>query len=277
MTRLKKFCIIAFAVMLALSVCGCSGRWTYKPITDVNNLGGRRIGVNMAWSADYMLSDRDDVRVVRYNTGADLVMALRFGQIDAAAMERPYAVEVLSCVSGLGIVNQAVATDGLVFAVNGERFDVLEELNTFFTEFEGSDEQAELFSRLNSEEGFEYCKVEATNGDKILSVGLPTDAFPFSYIDFETGEYAGSDVEVITRFANEYGYCLKFTPGIFTTIEMGIAEGDFDVAIGSFVNAARMDAELVGAFMMTKPYMKHEIVLIEVVDRDNLKVLIPLD
>ncbi len=277
MARWKRFCIAVLAVMLVLSLSACSGDWTYQPITDVNNLGGRRIGVNMAWSADYMLSGRDDVKVVRYNTVSDLVMALRFGQIDAAAMERPYAVEVLSCISGLGMVNQAVATDGLVFAVNKERSELLEELNAFVTEFAGSDAQTELFTRLNSEEGFAYHKVEAKGGDKVLSVGLPTDAFPFSYVDFETGEYMGSDVEVVTRFANEYGYRLEFTPGIFTTIEMGVTEGDFDLAIGSFCDAARMDAELVNAFVMTKPYMKHEIVLIEVVDRDNLKVLTPLD
>ena len=40
----------------------------------------------MAWSADYMLSSREDIEVVRYNTVADLVMALRFKMIDKAAM-----------------------------------------------------------------------------------------------------------------------------------------------------------------------------------------------
>ena len=104
----------------------------------------------MAWSADYMLSSREDIEVVRYNTVADLVMALRFKKIDKAAMERPFAVEVLNCVDGLRIIDETIATDGLVFAVNNEREDLLNELNEFFSRFKESKEKKELFERLNS-------------------------------------------------------------------------------------------------------------------------------
>ncbi|MGN1405569.1 MAG: transporter substrate-binding domain-containing protein [Erysipelotrichaceae bacterium] len=231
----------------------------------------------MAWSADYMLSTREDIEVVRYNTVADLVMALRFKQIDKAAMERPFAFEVLNCVDGLRMLDETVATDGLVFAVNNEREDLLNELNEFFERFKYSEEKKDIFKRLNSKEGYEYHKIENIKGDRILSVGLPTDAYPYSYIDFETEEYSGSDLEVITLFANEYGYTLEFTPGIFTTIEIGIGEGEFDVAIGSFCNAAREDAEVSGTFMMSDIYMEHEIVYIEVEDFSKLKVISPLD
>lgn len=78
-------------------------------------------------------------------------------------------------------------------------------------------------------------------------------------------------------FANEYGYTLEFTPGIFTTIEIGIGEGEFDVAIGSFCDAAREDAEVSEVFMMSDVYMEHEIVYIEVEDFNSLKVISPLD
>ena len=113
----------------------------------------------MAWSADYMLSSREDIEVVRYNTVADLVMALRFKKIDKAAMERPFAVEVLNCVDGLRIIDETIATDGLVFAVNNEREDLLNELNEFFSRFKESKEKKELFERLNSTEGYEYHKI----------------------------------------------------------------------------------------------------------------------
>lgn len=231
----------------------------------------------MAWSADYMLSSREDIEVVRYNTVADLVMALRFKKIDKAAMERPFAVEVLNCVDGLRIIDETIATDGLVFAVNNEREDLLNELNEFFSRFKESKEKKELFERLNSTEGYEYHEIENAKGNRVLSVGLPTDAYPYSYIDFESGNYAGSDLEVITMFANEYGYTLEFTPGIFTTIEIGIGEGEFDVAIGSFCDAAREDAEVSEVFMMSDVYMEHEIVYIEVEDFNSLKIISPLD
>lgn len=255
---------------------GCSGKQVYQPIDDVSDLGGRTVGVNLAWSANYMLSGRDDMTLVRYNTVASLVMALRYGQVDVIAMERPFAIVIMNCMSGLRMVEPATATDELVACVNIDRTDVLGDFNAFASGFYGSEAYIELYERLNGD-SFEYHKVEPTGGEKILNVGIPTDSYPFCYIDSESGEFAGSDVEVITRFANEYGYSLKLSGGVFSTIEMGIVNGEFDIAIGTFFESSRVDTELTGTVHLSKPYMKHEIVFIEIADSDNMKVLVPFD
>ena len=242
----------------------------------MSNLGGRTVGVNLEWSADYMLSDRDDMTIVRYNTVASLVMALRYGHIDAIAIERPTAHDIMYCMSGLRIVEPATATDELVACVNIDRTDVLEDFNAFASDFYGSEAYIELYERLNSD-SFEYHKVEPTDGGRILNVGIPTDCYPFCYIDSESGKIVGSDVEVITRFANEYGYSLKLTGGVFSTIEMGIVNGEFDIAIGTFFESSRVDTELTGTVNLSKPYMNHEIVFMEIEDPNNMKVLVPFD
>lgn len=272
----KKLGLVLAVIILLLCMSGCSGKQVYHPIEDVSDLGGRTVGANLEWSADYMLSDRDDMTLVRYNTVASLVMALRYGHIDAIAIERPTANDIMYCMSGLRIVEPATATDELVACVNIDRTDVFEDFNSFATDFYGSEAYIELYDRLNGD-SFEYHKVEPTGGEKILNVGIPTDCYPFCYIDSESGEFAGSDVEVITRFANEYGYSLNLTGGVFSTIEMGIVNGEFDIAIGTFFESARVDTELTGTVYLSKPYMNHEIVFIEIEDPDNMKVLVPLD
>ena len=272
----KKLGSVLLAIILLLCMSGCSGKQVYQPIDDVSDLGGRPVIKKLAWSADYMLSDRDDMTLVRYNTVASLVMALRYGQVDVIATERPSAIEIMNCMSGLRIVEPATAIDELVACVNIDRTDVLEDFNSFASDFYGSEAYMELYDRLNGD-SFEYRKVEQTDGKKILNVGIPTDCYPFCYIDSESGEFAGSDVEVITRFANEYGYSLKLTGGVFSTIEMGIVNGEFDMAIGTFLECARVDTELTGTVYFSKPYMKQEIVFIEIEDPDNMKVLVPFD
>ena len=272
----KKLGSVLLAIIILLCMSGCSGKQVYQPIDDVSDLGGRTVGVNLAWSADYMLSGRDDMTLVRYNTVASLVMALRYGQVDVIATERPSAIEIMNCMSGLRMVEPATATDELVACVNIDRTDVLGDFNAFASGFYGSEAYIELYERLNSD-SFEYHKVEPTGGEKNLNVGIPTDCYPFCYIDSESGEFAGSDVEVITRFANEYGYSLKLSGGVFSTIEMGIVNGEFDIAIGTFFESTRVDTELTGTVHLSKPYMKHEIVFIEIADPDNMKVLIPFD
>ena len=140
---------VLVAIILLLCMSGCSGKQVYQPIDDVSDLGGRTVGVNLAWSADYMLSDRDDMTLVRYNTVASLVMALRYGQVDVIAMERPFANEVMCCMSGLRMVEPATATDELVACVNIDRTDVLGDFNAFASDFYGSEAYIELYERLN--------------------------------------------------------------------------------------------------------------------------------
>ena len=94
--RKKILGTVLIAIILLLCLSGCSGKQVYQPIDDVSDLGGRTVGVNLEWSADYMLSDRDDMTIVRYNTVASLVMALRYGHIDAIAIERPTAHDIMS-------------------------------------------------------------------------------------------------------------------------------------------------------------------------------------
>ena len=272
----KKLGSVLLAIIILLCMSGCSGKQVYQPIDDVSDLGGRTVGVNLAWSADYMLSGRDDMTLVRYNTVASLVMALRYGQVDVIAMERPSAIEIMNCMSGLRMVEPATATDELVACVNIDRTDVVGDFNAFASVFYGSEAYIELYERLNGD-SFEYHEVEQAGGEKILNVGIATDCYPFCYIDSESGEFAGSDVEVITRFANEYGYSLKLSGGVFSTIEMGIVNGEFDIAIGTFFESSRVDTELTGTVHLSKPYMKHEIVFIEIADPDNMKVLVPFD
>ncbi|MDD5952915.1 MAG: transporter substrate-binding domain-containing protein [Oscillospiraceae bacterium] len=274
--KIKNLGTILLAIIILLCISGCAGKQGYQPIDDVSNLEGRTVGVNLVWSADYMLSDREDMTLVRHNTVANLVMALRYGQVDAIAMERPFANEVMYSMSGLRIVEPSTATDELVACVNIDRTDVLEDFNAFASDFYGSEDYIELYDRLNSD-SYEYHAVEPIGGEKILQVGIPTDCYPFCYYDSESGEFAGSDVEVITRFANEYGYSLELTGGVFSTIEMGIVNGDFDLAIGTFFESSRVDTELTGAVSLSKPYMQHEIVFMEIEDPDNVKVLIPFD
>ncbi|MGN0656062.1 MAG: transporter substrate-binding domain-containing protein [Ruminiclostridium sp.] len=273
---LKKLVLIFLAAALLFCISGCSRKPAYQPITDVTDLGGRRVGVNLVWSADYLLTGREDLTLVRYNTVANLVMALRYGQVDAIATERPFAHEVINCVSGLRIVEPTAANDQLVACINRDRTDVLEDFNQFASDFYGSETYTELHSRLNSD-SYEYKKVEPTGGEKPLKVGLVTDAYPLAYIDSESGEFAGSEVEVVTRFANEYGYSIEFVGGVFSTVEMGIVDGEFDLAIGTFIESARVDTELTGAVCFSQPYMQFEIVFIEIADPDNMKVLIPFD
>ena len=112
--KFKKICLSVLVSCAFLCFYGCSAERQLNHITDVADLQGRTVGVSLVWSADYMLTDRSDLKLLRYNNISNLVMALKYGQVDAIAMERPFANEVMNCISGLRIVEQGTAEEVIV-------------------------------------------------------------------------------------------------------------------------------------------------------------------
>ena len=102
-----------FCACLFCAGCGSAGDWEYDPITDVNNLEGRRVGVNLAWESDYYLDGRDDMELVRYDTTADMIMALRYDKIDAIALDADSVKLLMSLSEGI----EQVEGDGAVGVV----------------------------------------------------------------------------------------------------------------------------------------------------------------
>jgi ABC-type amino acid transport substrate-binding protein len=77
--------LMIMSMSLVLAGCGAS-EWKYDPITDVNDLEGRRVGVNLAWESDYYLTGRQDMKLSRYDTTSDMIMALKYDKIDVIAL-----------------------------------------------------------------------------------------------------------------------------------------------------------------------------------------------
>ncbi len=96
---------VVLCLVIAIVTCsmfsGCGQIRNAQPITDVHNLSGQRVGVALAWGPDYLLSEREDITLMRYNNVAGAVTALCYNQIDAIAVEMPIAVDILTCISGL--------------------------------------------------------------------------------------------------------------------------------------------------------------------------------
>lgn len=93
---IKKLVSIFLAAVLLFCISGCSRKQAYPPITDVNDLGGRRVGVNLVWSADYKLSGREDMTLVRYNTVANLVMLCATGRLTLLQPSAPLRTKLLT-------------------------------------------------------------------------------------------------------------------------------------------------------------------------------------
>lgn len=269
--------MIAVLLLLVFSLSGCSLRnvtKSYRPIEDIHNLDGRRVGVMMGWSPDYLLSKREDIELMRFDTLSDAVLALCYQRVDAVAVERAFTIDVLNNLEGVRLVDEPISNDNLVAFISNDRTDVLEQFNEFIAGFRNSDEYAELMGRVERmETEFETKYVENTGTGPVLRVGLETALYPFVDYDIEEDVYYGIDAEIITHFANAYNYRIEFMDGAYDAMIQNIAAGKLDVFVSGLSEVYRTEVELSGRALVSDPYMNMDIVFVEIADRDSLNML----
>ena len=260
-TKKASFLIVSLALVCAL-LCGCSSLQGYRPVTDIHALDGRRIGVGLACGPDYILSRRDDLTVMRYNLVSGAITALRYRQVDAVAVEKPTAIDIANSVSGLQYIEEPIAWDSIGFILGIEHEELKEEINAFIAEFIKTPEYEDMVARSNDPNGYTFKQVPLKGGDRVLQIGAVSDAYPFSYPNFTTGSYEGTDVEFLCHFANAYGYDLVFHDGTWDSMELGVQYGQYDIGCGGVSESYRPDIELSGGVLMTDTFLPVEIVLV---------------
>ena len=263
--------LLILSIMLCL-LSGCSFVKESKPIEDVHHLDGQNIGVMLASGPDYALTGRDDLKLTRYSRVSDLVTALCYRRVDAIAVESVLGTRILSSVTGIRIIEEPVAVDGAVAITGTDKEALLEEFNEFVSEFQTSAEYEDLVRRSRDTNGYHYKDIPLTDGDKILRVGIVNDNYPFTYINFETNEYEGIDIEILRHFANSRGYKLEFTGGTWEAMELGIHYGKIDIALSGISDLYRDDFVLSNAALVSDIYIPVDIVFIEIEDPDALGI-----
>ena len=233
--------LIALALIL---LTGCGGTAERRAITDVNDLHGVRVGVNLAWEPDYLLTGRRDLELYRFDSVADMLMALNSGKLDAIAVDAASIAVILSQIDGIEVVEPSLGESGYVFYFSPEAEELLREFNSFVAEWTSSSDYKDYLRRQAAFDGMNYPGVDlpAEESGKTIQVAYNIVAFPWSFQDAVTGEPDGFDVEILRRWAAERGYQLAFTGTDYTNMVMGTVEGRYQLCLGAISDLFREDA-----------------------------------
>jgi cyclohexadienyl dehydratase len=80
----------------------------------------------------------------------------------------------------------------------------------------------------------------------VLGVGTTGDYRPFAVLDKGTGEYSGFDIDMARALANALGVSIAFAPVTWGGLAKGLADGDFDIAMGGV--SVTLDRQKIGFF-----------------------------
>ena len=108
-------------------------------ITDIDTLigGDYMVGVQQGTTGDIYMSDEvGESRMDRYNKGADAVMALINGNVDAVVIDNQPALAFVEANEGLMILDTPYAVEDYAMAVSKDNEELLSEINRVLAEMQ---------------------------------------------------------------------------------------------------------------------------------------------
>lgn len=244
------------AVMLLVVICftgsGCmtAKNWIYNPITDVNNLEGRKVGVNLSWESDYLLTGRPDMELYRYNTTADMIMALRYDKLDAIAMDEDSVRLLLSFSKGLKVVQPAFAEDSSIMYFGNDDGALAQDFNQYMAEYKKTDDYKDMLRRLAEFDGSEYTgpDIPLTGSGKEIRVACDPNNFPRAFKSPGEETFRGFDLEILKYYANDRNYRLKFFESNYDDGVIGMQSGLYDVMTGYLGDVYSKEVRQIGLY-----------------------------
>lgn len=190
---------------------------------------------------------------------SDMSVALEQGKIDAFTADEAYlyvlrweGYDVRRVKEAIGISNYGVA-----FPKNGESERYRQEINAFIARSNADGTLKELekkwFGNQEPTEFIDYSRLKGENGT--LTVGVSSLNKPFVYM--KNGELAGFDIELLTMFAEEYGYALDFRDTDFAGLLTG-AQSKYDMAAAGLT----ITDERLETLDFSNPYLVKDLVYI---------------
>lgn len=240
----KPKCLLAALLLLPLLLGGCASRWKSSPVTDVDDLNGRRVGVGIACDTDYALTCRKDLTLVRYDELPGILLALQYDKVDVMALDELLWKFTAASHGGLRAVTPAFGESGYTIYFSSELKDLRDEFNAFLARYKASEEYTAFRSRIETFDGENYNgpEIPQTGSGRVLRVAVDAAAFPRSFAEADGTLPSGYDLEALKRFANEQNYRLEFTISSYDDMIYGLQGGIYDIAAGGLSDLRDSDA-----------------------------------
>ena len=214
---MRKYMLAALCCIMSLFILtGCKSSVPENTVFSVDDLSGKKIGVQLGTTGDTLVSDYEEdgsgTVVERYNKGNDAILALKQGKIDAVVIDVQPAQSFIKTNSELMILDEEFVTEDYAMCI--------------------SKNKPELKASIN-----EALNVIKANGTLVMA----TNAYFKPYEYYDNGKIVGIDADMAQAVADYLGMNLKIEDMEFDSIITAVQSGKADFgAAGMTVTAERL-------------------------------------
>lgn len=228
----KKMLVTVVCMMMLLTGCGGPPKNTVNHLDD---LKGKKIGVQLKTTGDVYSSDIENATVERFNKGEDAVMALRDGVVDAVMLDDAPANVFVEEFGDIRILEEPYAEEEYGIAVNKNNKELLEKINVALEKLknDGTLDQITNAWLRDGENVTAYdgqAKDSYANGILIM---VTNAEFPPYESKTEDGEIIGIDVDIMKAVCDQLDMKLQVEHTAFDSLIASVERETADVAVAA--------------------------------------------
>ena len=247
MKRMKKFAALSLAAAMTIAMTGCGGSVPENTVHSVDDLDGKKIGVQLGTTGDIYASDKEGdeagTTIERYNKGADAVQALKQGKIDCVIIDEQPALKFVEKNDELEILGDVFADEEYAICIAKDNTELTEAFNQAIEELKADGTLDSIISNYIGDDTKGKTPYESpadtdySNGTLRMATNAAFE--PYEFYDGEN--VVGIDVDLATAICDKLGYKLEVEDMEFDSIITAVSSGKADFgAAGMTVTEDRL-------------------------------------
>ncbi|MCM1157740.1 MAG: transporter substrate-binding domain-containing protein [Bacteroidales bacterium] len=219
--------IMIVGIML---LAGCS-HIPENTVFSLDDLEGKKIGVQLEATADIYAADIKDAEVKRFNKSADAVKALKLGEIDAVILDDGPAKVFVEENDSLRILEEPFADEEYALAVKKGNSELLDKINNALDKLETDGTIEAIFKGFlydGEKTGVYRAKENPSYANGTLVVVSNAEFPPYESMQGE--EIVGIDVDIMKAVCDELDMKLEMQNIAFESVLAALDKGNADVA-----------------------------------------------
>lgn len=238
--KMKKLMALSMAAVMAFSMTAVSfadEAENSSGISSVDDLAGKKIGVQLGTTGDIYASDYEGDEagtvVERYNKGNDAVMALKQGKIDCVIIDSQPAQKFVEKNDDLMILEEDFALEEYAICVSKDNPELTEAINGALAELKEEGTLDQITANYIGDDTKGTCPyvspedVDRSNGKLIMATNAAFE--PYEYYEGDT--VVGIDVDMAQAVCDKLGYELEIEDIEFDSIINEVKSGKADMGV----------------------------------------------
>ena len=269
MKRKKILCLFMIFLFVLSALAGCADKSKVGgDKTNVEDYRNSKVGIMTGSYQSTIVGDFfPDATILEYNNPADMLYALTENKIDITMIDASSYTCALWEGLQISRLDEVAETSsyGIIFP-KGQQQELRLQVNAFLAKIKENGTYDKLNEKwFGNKEPDEFLNPEALTGTNgTLRVIVNNELKPFGYI--KNGKLVGYDVEILTLFAEEYGYRLDITSVPFQSLLAGVSGGAYQLGISGLT----ITEERKETFDFSDTYHNEDIIYVVAGDGDGL-------